>query len=445
MRFIITLLAGSMLLSACAADAPSSPTAPQTAPKAAPTPPPFNTQAMDTILSGAVARGEVIGASALVFDEGFTVYENAVGLRDRERNSPMTLDTVVRIYSMTKPVTSVVIMDLIEEGKLSLSDPASQYIPALASMQVASLGADGKPVFEPQAAPMTIEDLLLHRAGLGYGIFGPINGVEDMYMKAGLFDPSASMEDTVAKITQLPLLQQPGQAWYYSLSIDVLGRIAEVIEDKPLGDIMAERIFNPLGMTETGFTVRPDQVARFASNYAVSEGGLVLEDDGQTSPFTKAENRFQSGGGGLVSTLGDYAKFAQMMLDGGEYNGHRVLDEDTVKTMMSPIMNADDSYLFPWLGGDTLTGFGYGGSVVYADSDVNMNTKGQTVGQWGWSGAARTIFYVDPKNDAFGILFMQLFSANDPALHDAFQSLAFAQTRDDGPPSPDAKTATDVP
>ncbi|WP_371396065.1 serine hydrolase domain-containing protein [Fretibacter rubidus] len=414
-----TMGMAAMLLSSCADTA---------APIAPPT---FNTAAMDSLLSAAVEQGEVIGVSALVFDEGQTVYTNAFGLADRERATPMTMDTVLRIYSMTKPVTSAVIMDLMEEGKLSLSDPAAKYIPGLANMQVASLGPDGTPMLNPQENPMTIEDLLLHRAGLGYGIFGPINGVEDAYMKAGLFDPTQTMETVVDKITGLPLLQQPGTAWYYSLSIDVLGRIAEVIEGKPLGDIMQERIFEPLGMTETSFLVRPDQVARFASNYAVTPDGFVLEDDGQDSPFAKPTSRLQSGGGGLVSTLEDYAKFAQMMLDGGIYNGQRILDTGTVEMMMSPVMDADDTYLFPWLGGDTDVGFGYGGAVVYADSPKGQSLRGQTTGQWGWSGAARTQFWVDPKNDAFGIIMLQMFVADDPAIHDAFQALAYAQTRDD--------------
>ena len=391
----------------------------------------FDTAAMDALLSQTVTSGEVIGVSALIYDEGQTVYKGAFGLRDRERNQPVELDTVFRIYSMTKPVTSVIIMDLIEEGKLSLSDPASKYIPALAAMQVASLNETGNPVFTPQANPMTIEDLLLHRAGLGYGIFGPINGVEKAYMEAQLFQPKESVGSMVEKITTLPLLQQPGQAWYYSLSIDVLGHIAEVIEGKSLGEIMQARIFEPLGMTETGFIVRANQQDRFASNYALSKNGFVLEDDGQTSSFANQDNKFQSGGGGLVSTLDDYAKFAQMMLDGGIFNGHRVLNEDTVTLMMTPHMDESDVYLFPWLGGDTLTGFGYGGSVVYADSEVNIAQKGQAMGQWGWSGAARTNFYVDPQNNAFGIIMLQMFSAEDPVIHDSYQALAYEQTRND--------------
>ena len=262
----------------------------------------FDTVAMDRLLSEAVSRGDVIGTSAMVFDEGDVVYQGAFGLSDRERETPVNMDTVWRIYSMTKPVTSVVIMDLQEEGKLKLSDPVSKYIPKLANMKVAKIGKDEQPTFVPQAQPITLEDLMLHRSGMGYGI-------------------------------------------------DVLGRVAEVAEGKSLGEVMNERIFDPLGMSETGFGVRPDQKARFVSNYyATDDGSFALAEDGQNSPYSNRKNKFQSGGGGLVSTLGDYAKFAQMMLDGGTFEDHRVLDEATVELMMQDHMGQDKSYLQPWLG-----------------------------------------------------------------------------------------------
>lgn len=377
-------------------------------------------------------RGDIIGTSALVFDEGQVVYKGTFGLADRERLVPVDVDTVWRIYSMTKPVTSVVIMDLQEEGKLKLSDPVSKYIPELANMQVAKIGEDGKPTFEPQARPMTLEDLMLHRSGIGYGIFGPVNPIAAAYEAAGLVTPDETLETKMTKLSKLPLIFQPGEAWYYSYSIDVLGRVAEVVEGKSLGEIMSERIFDPLGMTETGFTVRPDQIASFASNYYVTEdGSYALAEDGQNSPFANPDNKFQSGGGGLVSTLGDYAKFAQMMLDGGEYKGHRVLNEATVKLMMQDHMGQDKPYMFPWLGGETMSGFGYGGSVQIGDTPEQLALNGKSAGQWGWSGAARTTFYIDRPNDAFGIIMLQFFSAEDPKIHDDFRALAYEQTKGD--------------
>ena len=402
-----------------------------------PSVPSFDTAAMDKLLSEAVSSGDVIGTSAMVFNEGHVVYKGAFGLGDRERKTPIDMDTVWRIYSMTKPVTSVVIMDLQEEGKLKLSDPVSKYIPELANMQVTKMENDGQPSFEPQARPITLEDLMLHRSGMGYGIFGPINAIEEAYEKAGLLSltssqpqPNESLADKMAKLSKLPLLFQPGEAWYYSYGIDVLGRVAEVVEGKTLGDIMAERIFDPLGMTETGFSVRPDQKARFVSNYYVNKkGGFSLAEDGQTSPYLNLENKAPSGGGGLVSTLGDYAKFAQLMLDGGIYEGHRVLKEETVELMMQDHMGQDKPYLQPWLGPEYMSGFGYGGSIEIADNPEKLLATGKATGQWGWSGAARTTFWVDRQNKAYGIIMLQFFSAEDPQIHDDFRALAYKQTK----------------
>jgi len=247
----------------------------------------FDTAAMDTLLNAAVENGDVPGVSALVFDEGRVVYQNTFGQRDVERDLPVEMDTVFRIYSMTKPITSALVMDLAEEGKINLDDPVSKYIPELANMKVASMGEDGVPAFKEQTSPMTVEDLLLHRAGMGYGIYGPINPIEEMYQKAELFDPREDLSVKMTKLSQLPLLAEPGYGWYYSYSIDVLGRVAEVAGDASLGELMESRFFKPLGMSETGFHVRKDQKARFASNYNKTEAGFELQDDNQTSFYLK--------------------------------------------------------------------------------------------------------------------------------------------------------------
>lgn len=391
--------------------------------------PDFNVEAMNTLLSSAVNSGEVLAVSSLVFDEGQVVYEGAFGLGDRERNVALTRDSVFRIYSMTKPITSAVIMDLVEEGKINLNDPVSKYIPQLASMKVASLGADGQPVFEDQVKEMTVEDLLLHRAGMGYGIFGEINAVETAYTKAGLFEPSEGLSVKMDKLGQLPLLTQPGTGWYYSYSIDVLGRIIEVVTEQRLGEALKERVFDPLGMSETAFSVRADQASRFVSNYLIQEdGSFIVIEDRQNSPFLK-DNAFQSGGGGLVSTLGDYAKFAEMILNEGSYNGARVLEAETVKTMLSDQMDADDVFMMPWLGDATGAGFGYGGSVQTSVTQELVAEKGRHVGQWGWSGAARTKFHVDPENNSFAIIMLQFFGGEDPELHDRWQALTLEGTK----------------
>ena len=363
---------------------------------------------MDALLSGAVDRGDVIGVQALVFDEGKVVYRNQFGLADRERNTPVADDTVYRIYSMTKPVTSALIMDLVEEGKLKLSDPASKYIPQLARMKVVSLGADGKPNFAAQARPMTVEDLMLHKSGMAYGIFGG-NPIEDAWAKADLFNAQTSMADTMDKLPALPLLGQPGEQWSYSFSIDALGRIAEIVTKQSLGEAMKTRFFDPLGMSETAFRVSPDLKPRFASNYLLQrDGSFALQDDGQTSPFTK-DGKMESGGGGLTSTTEDYLKFARMLLNEGEYQGTRFLEPETVRLMMTDHLGNTPS-LLPWVGGSTGRGFGYGGAVQITATPKQQSELGRYPGQFGWGGAARTNFWVDPENGAIGIIMLQFFS-----------------------------------
>ena len=389
----------------------------------------FDVAAMDDLLSSAVERGDIIGVQALVYDEGETVYRNSFGLADRERETPVKSDTVYRVYSMTKPVTSALIMDLREEGKLKLSDPASKYIPQLAAMKVVSLGEDGQPKYEDQTRPMTIEDLLLHRSGMAYGIFGG-NPIEDAWAGADLFNPQTPIADNMDKMPALPLLGQPGEQWFYSYSIDILGRIAEVVTGQTLGEALSERFFDPLGMSETSFTVPAERKARFASNYMLqADGSFVLAEDGQTSPFTMP-GKFQSGGGGLTSTTDDWLKFARMLLDEGEFNGTQILEPATVRLMMTDHLG-DTRALLPWIGGETGAGFGYGGSVQLTSTPELETTKGRYPGQFGWGGAARTNFWVDPENGAIGIIMLQFFSPEDPQLHDDFQAMALAQTRND--------------
>lgn len=390
----------------------------------------FDTEAMDELLSEAVEAGEVLGVSALVYDDDRVVYENAFGLGDRERNVPLTKDSVFRIYSMTKPMTSAVIMDLVEEGKLSLSDAVADYIPQIGEMKVATLGENGEVSFEDQAVPMTVKDLLLHRGGMAYGIFGEASPIEKAYMQADIFNLDEDLSAKMDKLAKLPLHSQPGTAWYYSFSIDVLGRIIEVVTGQNYGEVMHERLIDPLGMSDTGFYVRPDQQSRFVSLYLrQGDGTYVLAEDGQKSTFLK-DNAYQNPGGGLVSTIEDYAKFAELMLKGGTYKGTRILEPETVSAMMSHQMEPDDSFMMPWLGGETGVGFGYGAAVQISATPEQVKEAGKQVGQWGWDGLARTTFYIDPQNDAFGIMMLQYMGGENPPLHDQFQALAVPQTQD---------------
>lgn len=391
----------------------------------------FDVASMDNMLSEAVETGEVIGVQALVFDEGEIVYQGVYGLGDRERGTALTQDSVYRVYSMTKPMTAALIMDLVEEGKVKLSDPASKYVPQLANMKVASLDANGVPQFEDQNRPITVEDLMLHRAGLAYGIFGN-SPIEEIYAKANLFAPKETVADQMDKLAELPLLGQPGEQWFYSYSIDILGRIAEVVTDQTLGEVLQDRFLGPMGMTETGFRVREDQKPRFVSNYArQDDGSYILAEDGQTSPYTQYENTFESGGGGLVSTAEDWLKFARMLLNEGEFEGVQILEPESIRLMMTDHTGLDFPYLLPWLGGETGAGQGYGASVQVAATPQQQQESGRYPGQFGWGGAARTNFWVDPENNAISIIMLQFFSAENPEIHDRFQAIVLEQTRND--------------
>ena len=391
--------------------------------------PEFDAGAMDALLSGAVERGEVIGVSALVFDEGAEVYNGAFGLRDREAGLPVTEDTVWRIYSMTKPMTSAVIMDLEEEGLLSLSDPVSKFIPSFADVRIARPGADGSVERVAPRRAITVEDLLLHTAGLGYGIFGDMTPIEAEYARAQLFRSGESLADKVDRIAALPLNGEPGEQWFYSISIDVLGRIIEVVTQQSLADAMQARLFGPLGMDETAFVLKDGQEARFAQLYALTPEGEYVLAPGMAGVGFREDPGFQSGGGGLVSTQDDVARFAQMMLNGGTLDGARILEAETVKRMMSDHLDGRPSVL-PWLGGDTGAGFGYGGSVQLTATPEQQAESGRYPGQWGWGGAARTNMFIDPANDSFGIIMLQFFSAEDPPIHNDFQAEVLRQTRD---------------
>ena len=420
MKKLLASAATVILMAACSASEESPP-------KAMPNNT-FDTAVMDGILKNAVDTGQTHGVSAVVYQDGIKVYQGAFGLRDAENNLPMNEDTIVRIYSMTKPITSTIIMQMVEEGKLKLSDPASDYVPQIGKMVAfEGLNEDGTPKFAPQARPVTVEDLMLHTSGIGYGIFGDITPLATLYKNAGLFNPDDTMAQNMDKLAALPLMAQPGEIWYYGYNIDVLGRIAEVIDDKPLGDVMQDRIFGPLGMTKTGFSVPDGEAENFASNYMMTPDGLVLAEAAQGSPF-QTTNAFQSGGGGLVSTLGDYARYGQAMENGGELNGVRILKSETVDVMMQNQLDDSVKYAFPWDQNGAIR-FGYGGSVAVDAKEALTCKTGIANGQWGWGGAARTDFFIDPDAGTMAVFFVQQFEEPELKLHADFRRTVWLQTR----------------
>jgi len=266
---------------------------------------------------------------------GERVHETVQGLADRERGRAATREGVHRIYSMTKPITSLAFMMLVEEGKVALDDPVSRFIPEWKDLAVFSAGT-GPYLTTPPARPMQMVDLLRHTSGLTYG-FQTRTNVDAAYRKLKIADAHGplDMPGFVDTLARLPLEFSPGEAWNYSVSTDVLGVLVERISGQRFQDFLAERILAPLGMTETGFSVRADQAKRFSACYAPTpEGGLTLQDDPVTSAYHQTP-RFHSGGGGLVSTADDYMKFCRMLVNQGELNGHRLIAPATLRLMAS--------------------------------------------------------------------------------------------------------------
>lgn len=351
-----------------------------------------------------IATGRIPGAILLIQQHGKPVYYENFGVRDVATQLSMSADTIFRLYSMSKPITSVMAMMLVEDGKLSLEDPVSKYIPAFAGMKVGieRKTADGKVslTLEPQERPITIKDLLRHTAGLPYGFHGG-GLVRELHAAADLFNSDLSNAEFVAKIATLPLAEQPGTAWTYGFATDVLGRVVEVISGKTLLQFEKERLLDPLGMTETAFYVAdPAGFARIAE---------PMPEDRNISPTTEVRDirrpvKWESGGAGMVGTIGDYARFAQMLLNGGTYQGRRYLKPETVALMASDHIGpetkiARDQMYYP--GGNS--GFGLGFAVR---TSVPPGTSWPT-GEYRWDGVGGTFFFIDPEDDLFGIFMVQ--------------------------------------
>nr|AWM08472.1 serine hydrolase [Bradyrhizobium symbiodeficiens] len=352
-----------------------------------------------------VATGKIPGAILLLQQHGKPVYYENFGVRDVATEISMSADTIFRLYSMSKPITSVMAMMLVEEGKLSLDDPVAKYIPAFASMKVGveKKAEDDKVSLElePLERPVTIKDLMRHTAGLPYGYYGG-ELVNKLYADAGLFNNGNSTNaEFVAKITALPLAEQPGTKWDYGHATDVLGRVVEVISGKTLLQFEKERLLDPLGMTETAFFVAdPAKFPRVAE---------PMPADRNINPTTQIRDikrpvTWESGGGGMVGTISDYARFAQMLLNGGTYEGRRYLQPETIALMASDHIGpetkiARDQNYYP--GGNS--GFGLGFAVR---TSVPSGTS-WPLGEYRWDGVGGTFFFIDPEDDLFGIFMVQ--------------------------------------
>ena len=281
-----------------------------------------------------VDEGKVAGMITMVARRGTLVHLETYGVTDIETKRPMKRDTVFRIYSMTKPVTSVAILMLYEKGRFGLRDPVGKFIPELANLKVYAGGTKESPQLVDQARPITILDLLTHTAGLTYGGFSN-TPVDELYKEVDPISSGGTLEEMIGKLSGLPLLHQPGSQWHYSVATDLLGRLVEVISGQRFDRFLKERLFDPLEMKDTGFHVTDGQRRRFASMHLVTDNGELVRDDTAWTKEFDAPPSFLSGGGGLVSTASDYLRFASMLLNGGEFDGVRILGRKTVELMTS--------------------------------------------------------------------------------------------------------------
>lgn len=366
--------------------------------------------AIPAVLQPFIDRGQLPGFVTAVARDGKVVHFEAFGLRDVEREKPMEADTIFRMYSMTKPVTGVAVMILVDEGKVALSDPLSKYLPEFTDMKVLVEDGDGSTHTVPADKPITLWHLMTHTSGLIYGGLVETGPLARMYIKNGVNpsgDSGLTLEEFSKKAASMPLFRQPGTEFNYGISIDILGRVVEVVTGQRFGDFLQERVFGPLGMKDSGFYVPAEKADRFAANYSPQDGAMRLIDDPAKSPFLKKPS-LDSGGGGMVGTAADYLRFAQMLVNGGELDGVRILSEDAVEEMTTNHLGpefgeAPLASLFPVpLEG---VGFGYCGAVV---KDGYERTMFGRAGQYGWGGYASTDFWIDRDERLVGLILTQL-------------------------------------
>ena len=357
-----------------------------------------------------VEAGTIPGAVALIARRGELEYLEAFGYRDREKKLPMAVDSIFRIASMTKPMVSVAIMMLAEEGLIRLVNPVSNYLPEMKNAQVGVEKTDAAGnrtlVMEPVRREMTVQDLLRHTSGVTYGQFGD-SLVKQAYRAANVFDPNQTTAQFITKLSKLPLQNQPGEVWDYSMSTDVLGRIVEVVSGMDLDRFISARITGPLDMRDTGFTVPAENAARIAE-------AQVDPKIGERPPMSRTlttRPNFLSGGGGMVSTAPDYRRFTQMLLNGGTLEGVRIISRKTVELMSSDHLppgiafsattraQFEESAPIPEFG----QGFGLGFCVR---RETGRNSSPGSAGDFYWSGVHGTYFWIDPREELIGVLML---------------------------------------
>jgi CubicO group peptidase (beta-lactamase class C family) len=379
-----------------------------------------------------VDAGRFPGTQLLVYRRGKVVHSAVQGFADVERKAPVRDDTIFRIYSMTKPITSVAFMMLFEEGRVALDEPVHKYIPEWKNLGVFQAGTAPAFLTKPPSRPMQIVDLLRHTSGLTYA-FQQRSNVDAAYreMKVGAVEKAGTLQSTIDDLAKIPLEFSPGEAWNYSVSTDVIGYLVEKISGKPFEAFLKERILNPLGMNDTDFFVPAEKAHRLAACYSADKGGLTLQDDPTKSSFLSPPS-FISGGGGLCSTAADYLTFCRALLNGGELGGVRLIGPKTLKLMtsnhlpggrylpeMSRSLFSEASY--------NGIGFGLGFSVTM---DPAQTLIPGSAGEYAWGGAATTSFWIDPAEELIAIFMTQVLPSSAYPLRRELRTMVYAAITD---------------
>ena len=377
---------------------------------------------IDSTLRAYVDSGRIAGASALIWEKGHEVYFGAFGMADREANRPMTRDAIVQIYSMTKPITGVALMQLWEQGKFKLDDPLAKYLPEFANVRVyAGSDSAGAPKLEAPSRPITVADITRHTAGF---VADPNEkGVGPLFRAANPLDLNNTITQFSQKLATLPLAFQPGTRWSYGISVDVQAALVERLSGEPFGRYVREHVLDPLKMRETRYFVPEADRSRFAALYQRNAAGALVHLPDSTAKVLNTKPwALQPGAFGLSSTLDDYLRFARMLLNGGELDGVRILRPETIRLMATNHLPATvrDSSFLP---GKGRVGFGIDFAVRHSPPKTASEMNG-VVGEFFWDGAASTLFWVDPANQLTAVLFTQVVPF-DSRFHKIFRDAVY--------------------
>lgn len=368
---------------------------------------------IDAALAAMVADGRAAGTSALIWQDGREVYFGAAGMADREAKRPMRRDTIAQIYSMTKPVTGVALMQLWEQGKFRLDDPLSKYLPEYADMRVyAGVDAAGLPHYVPAERPITVRDIMRHTAGFAYG--GGPTPVHAAYAAADPLALTNPLAEASRRLATVPLLFHPGRQWEYSAAVDVQAALVEKLSGEPFARYVQAHIFAPLKMDETAWRQPDDRLPRFAAMNVKKDGKLVQQDAATARTLNFTDHALTPGGFGLASTLDDYQRFARMLLGEGALGGVRILKPATVRLMATDQLDPAITER-AWLPGKGAVGFGLDVAVRKAPPQTPQENRG-AVGEFFWDGMASTLFWVDPANRLTAVFFVQTIPY-DGTLH----------------------------